>query len=301
MYVRIECPLLAAGKWVLSEAYACAVLHFSFSASSPGEAIGASHPELLSDCGERGRMEPLDATSSAVLDFVFNLYRELDGLHADEWIHVGGDEVALDCWKASTHVRRWLKRHNMSNPVDLLGHFESHLLDFVSRKLGKKPIVWQEMFTSGIQLPSGTVVDVWQSWNDLPVRDMASQSHDILVSSCWYLDHLDEDWLSFYRCDPRAFNGTVKQKERVMGGSASMWGERVDEQNFMSRVWPRASATAEKLWSGESDNATRTAAARLDRFRCLMVLRGFGASPIQPGSCDHQLRTSFESEWQAVG
>jgi hexosaminidase len=241
-------------------------------------------------------MEPLDATSSAALNFTFNLYRELVGLQADEWIHVGGDEVSLDCWKASMQVRRWLKRHNMSDPVELLDFFESQLLNFVSISLGKKPIVWQEMFESGIRLPPETVVDVWQSWNDLPVRDRATQEHDVLVSSCWYLDHLDEDWLSFYRCDPRAFNGTIEQKQRIVGGHASMWAEKVDEQNFMSRVWPRASATAEKLWSGESDNATRTATARLDRFRCLMVRRGFGASPIQPGSCDQQLEPWTASE-----
>jgi hexosaminidase len=244
-------------------------------------------------------MEPLDATSSVALNFTFNLYRELDGLQADDWIHVGGDEVALNCWKSSTRVRHWLKRHNMSTPVELLDYFESRLLSFVSKSLGKKPVVWQELFESGVRLPEETVVDVWQNWNDIPVRERATQEHDILVSSCWYLDHLDEDWLSFYRCNPRGFNGTMEQKQRVMGGHSSMWGERCDEQNFMPRVWPRASATAEKLWSGENDNASQTATARLDRFRCLMVQRGFGASPIQPGTCDQDLESLIESERRA--
>lgn len=250
-------------------------------------AIHASHPEWLSDCGDRGRTEPLNAASPTVLDFVFNLYTELGtSLQVDDWIHVGGDEVNLDCWTKSPEVRQWLNDHNMTRAVELLDYFESQLLDFVTRTLHKKPIVWQELFDSGLNLPSETVVDVWQNWNDIPVRERATLKHDILLSSCWYLDHLDEDWNSFYKCDPRAFNGTEQQKVRVVGGHASMWGERVDENNFMSRVWPRASATAEKLWTGTNENATATSTERLDRFRCLMLQRGISASPIQPGSCE---------------
>jgi hexosaminidase len=229
------------------------------------------------------------------MDFVLNLYSEVGRLQWDDWIHAGGDEVSLDCWKASAHVHQWLKAHNLTSEVDLLDYFEDALLSFVIMRLHKRPIVWQELFESGLRLPPETIVDVWQNWNDNPVREKATKSHSILVSSCWYLDHLDEDWKSFYECNPRGFNGTERQKARVEGGHASMWGERVDEENFMPRVWPRASATAEKLWTGASSSAAASAAERLVKFRCLMVQRGVAASPIQPGSCATESARNFHA------
>jgi hexosaminidase len=136
-----------------------------------------------------------------------------------------------------------------------------------------------------IELPKETIIDVWKDW--LPdSRQHATQRHQVIYSSCWYLDHLDQDWLALYRCDPRDFNGTVEQKTNIIGGKASMWGERVDETNFMPRVWPRASAAAEKLWSGNSTSAAETAKERLEKFRCQMLEQGIEASPIWTGTCD---------------
>lgn len=63
-----------------------------------------------------------------------------------------------------------------------------------------------------------------------------------ILSACWYLDHLSDEWQDMYACNPRAFNGTDDEYARVIGGHSSMWGERVDENNIMSRSWPRTSA-----------------------------------------------------------
>jgi len=256
------------------------------------QAIGASHPELLTQCGKKGASEPLDVTKWEVYDFVRALYDEIGDLVPSRYVHVGGDEVPLDCWKTSQSIQSWMKRHNMTDEKQLLGYFESTLLKYVTNNLGKTPIVWQELFDSGLELPMQTVVDVWKEW-DLSARDAATGSgYEVLLSACWYLDHLDKDWRAFYRCDPRDFNGTKEQRQLVIGGHASMWGERVDETNFMSRVWPRASAVAEKLWTGNSTDAAETAQIRLERFRCDMVQRGFAAAPISPGSCERFNRGS---------
>ena len=70
-----------------------------------------------------------------------------------------------------------------------------------------------------------------------------------------------------------------------------MWSETIDNTNFDSLLWPRASAAGEVLWSGRRDPATgqnRTqldAAPRLNEFRERMVLRGVGSSPVQMTFC----------------
>ena len=61
--------------------------------------------------------------------------------------------------------------------------------------------------------------------------------------------------------------------------------------NFISRVWPRASAVAERLWTGDVTvgGAKQTVSDRIHRFRCLMVQVGISASPTGPGVCPHEV------------
>jgi hexosaminidase len=213
----------------------------------------------------------------------------------DNMIHIGGDEVSLDCWKASPKVQAYMRLQNVTDEAELWIDFEQFLLNYTIHQLHKQPILWQDVLDTAnrtVYLPDETIIDVWKEW--LPEsRPIATVCHKVLYSACWYLDHLDQDWESFYRCDPRDFNGTLQQKDNVIGGHASMWGERVDETNFMSRVWPRAAVTAEKLWTGHSTKAFLSAYKRLERFRCFLLEQGMAASPIGPGSCQRWRRQTF--------
>lgn len=121
--------------------------------------------------------------------------------------------------------------------------------------------------------------------------------YKIILSACWYLNYINYpypgyDWEKYYLCEPRDFNGTEAEKDLVVGGQANIWAEFVDATNLLSRVWPRASAVAEKLWSRAEDTKNAdNARKRLDVHRCLMVRRGIPAAPILNGYCG-------DYEWQ---
>ena len=70
-----------------------------------------------------------------------------------------------------------------------------------------------------------------------------------------------------------------------------MWSELTDEYVVENKVWPRAAAAAEILWSGKRDigNNTRTskdAAPRLSMWRKLGLARGVKMSVVQMPWCE---------------
>jgi hexosaminidase len=44
---------------------------------------------------------------------------------------------------------------------------------------------------------------------------------------------------------------TPEEEKNILGGEACMWSEMVDSVTILSRIWPRAAAVAEKMWTPE--------------------------------------------------
>lgn len=65
--------------------------------------------------------------------------------------------------------------------------------------------------------------------------------------------------------------GDEAARRRLIGGEATLWAEFVDGTNSLSRLWPRASAVAERLWSSIDVNNPEDAQFRLDVHRCRML------------------------------
>ena len=252
------------------------------------QSIANSHPEIMPKCPNPS--EPVDPTNPAVYDFVENIYKDLTSVFVDEFVHVGGDEVGMNCWNSSATIRKWMVDHNMTQPVDLYEYFETRLLKTVDG-LKKVPIVWQEVFNLNLTITNQTIVDVWKGFDRKTIEQAVNRSYNVILSGCWYLDHLDNKWQDFYKCDPLNFNGN---KEFMLGGHSSMWGEHVDASNFISRVWPRASASAERLWTGNVARAAKSVEERIHRFRCRLVQQGFAAGPTGPGFCPYETPYLFD-------
>jgi len=195
----------------------------------------------------------LDVTREEIYTFLDGLIGEMAALFPDEYVHIGGDEVRLDRWSTEPRIQAFMRDHGMKAPADLQAYFNRRLEPIVIRH-GKKMVGWDEVLHP--ELPKSTVVHVWRAGKTL--GDAVRQGHFAILSYGYYLDHMRP--ASFhYAVDPVGEDlagFTPEEQARVLGGHACMWSEHLSPETLDGRVWPRAAAIAERLWSPPAVNDT---------------------------------------------
>ncbi|MGB6134105.1 MAG: family 20 glycosylhydrolase [Acidobacteriaceae bacterium] len=213
------------------------------------------YPDLASAPGpfsiERhfGVFDPvLDPTRDSTYEFLDKFIGEMAGIFPDEYMHIGGDENNGVEWKNNPRIQAFMRAHDLKGTAALQAYFNQRVLKILE-KYNKKMIGWDEILTPG--LPKDVVVQSWRGFDSLSAG--AKQGYSGILSAGYYLDHMVPA-SEYYRVDPVPANSslTPEQASRILGGEACMWGEYVDPQIIDSRIWPRAAAIAERLWSPQS-------------------------------------------------
>jgi hexosaminidase len=242
----------------------------------------------------------LDVSSNFTYELLEGFLAEMSKLFTDSYVHLGGDEVVFGCWFNDPRIAAWAASQGFRTGPQIEEYFESRLqkivLPGVNGRINKKMVVWEELFENGIKLLDEVIVQVWSSRALL--QKAINAGYRTLLSQGFYLDQQIPDpnntwyewvdtWKNFYMNEPlQGLKLTPDQEMQLLGGEAAMWGEQVDDTNFDSRVWPRGSATAERLWSPREWNDVAKAEPRLASFRCHMARRGINAGPVMPDFCD---------------
>lgn len=223
----------------------------------PGHSISwfAGYPDLASGPGpyqiERtwGIHNPaMDPTRESTYKFLDKFVDEMAGLFPDHYFHVGGDEVNGKQWDANPKIQEFKRAHDIKNNQDLQAYFNFRLEKIVN-KHHKIMIGWDEILRP--DMPKTIVIQSWRGQASL--AQAARQGYRGLLSSGYYLDLM---WpaMMHYNVDPLSGDAatlTPEQKQLILGGEACLWSEYVSPENFDSRLWPRAAAVAERLWSGQ--------------------------------------------------
>ncbi|CAN6455821.1 unnamed protein product [Victoria cruziana] len=272
-----------------------------------------------------GQLNPLN---SKTYDVVRNVIKDVASLFPESLYHVGGDEVARRCWESVKAPFRglWSEGGNVSQLlVDttypyILSRNKSAVVYWEDVLLGATMDV-------GSLPKETTILQTWNNGPSNRKRVTAAGYRDIVSSAEFYYldcshgtflgndsryDRQTEDqedpsepfnyrggsagsWCGPFKTWQRIYDYDItyglskEEAELVLGGEVALWSEQADATVLDARVWPRTSAMAEALWSGNrgDDGKKRYADAsdRLNEWRYRMVGRGIRAEPLQPLWC----------------
>jgi hexosaminidase len=229
----------------------------------------AAYPELASGPGpyqvERkwGVFDPaIDPTSDHVYHFLNDFIGEMAQVFPDQYFHIGGDEVNGKQWDKSAKVHDFMQKQGIKDNHALQAYFNRRLQEIVSKH--KKIMVgWDEILHP--DLPKQIVVQSWRGQASL--AEAARLGYRGLLSYGYYLD-LMQPAAHHYSVDPLSEGSaglSAEEQQRILGGEACMWAEFVTPGNVDGRIWPRAAAVAERLWSPQEVKDADSMYGRLER------------------------------------
>jgi hexosaminidase len=232
-----------------------------FDVPGHASAILTAYPELGSKDNYKysierfaGVFDPtLDPTKDITYEFLNNLFTEIAPLFPDDYFHIGGDENEGKHWDENKSIQAFKNEHKLKTNHDLQTYFNIKL-EKILNKLDKKLMGWDEIMTPG--MPTTAVIHSWRGENEgLPkggsLISAAKQGYQTVLSNGYYIDRM----LSVehhYSVDPIGdVILTKEERDRILGGEATMWGELVTPITIDSRIWPRTAAIAERFWSAQ--------------------------------------------------
>jgi hexosaminidase len=190
--------------------------------------------------------------SDATLSFVLDVLDEVVDVFPFEYVHVGGDEVPTEEWRASPEAHARLAELGLPDVGDLQGWFTARLAEHLAAR-GRKVGVWDELVDR--QAPPGATVFAWQSERRVRVALEAGFPTVAAPQSHTYLDWAEVD----HPDEPLAINGPLPLEKvhgylpdaGVIGVQGQVWSEYLPTTDLVEwRAYPRLAAIAELGWSG---------------------------------------------------
>ena len=257
------------------------------------------HPELASAPGPFQIVrtwgifdDALDPTRDEVYALLDGFLGEMAALFPDAYMHIGGDEVNGRSWNQNPRIQDFMYQHRLRDNHDLQASFNKRLYEIVTRH-GKRVVGWDEVLHP--DLPRNIVVESWRGAEAL--AQAARLGYDGMLANGYYLD-LNLSTASHYLSDPLPPGSDLPEEARrhILGGEACMWSEMVTPETIDSRIWPRAAAVAERLWSPASvrdvDDMHRRLETESQRLETLglnhrsgyvpMLQKLIGDAPVEP-------------------
>ncbi|KAJ3190623.1 hypothetical protein HK101_008526 [Irineochytrium annulatum] len=244
----------------------------------------------------------LDISKPATVTTVTSLLTEISSWLIDPILHLGTDEVNERCYAETLPVLLTGK----TSFKQLVSTFVLNLHSSL-RAAGKRVGHWEEAV---LEYGGDATFDrervLVQAWKGVAsVGNLVKLGFEVVNSfnGAYYLDCGAGSFVSGGKswCDPfktwqviyghDAAEGVAASAAdgggKVVGLEVMMWGEQTDDTNLDAKVWPRAAAAGESVWSFDdsSQKSWVEALPRLMKMRDRLLRRGVAASPVQPEWC----------------
>ncbi len=211
--------------------------------------------------------------------FLQDVLDEVMALFPSPYIHIGGDEVPKDRWRACESCQALMRREGLADEEELQAWFVARIGKYLASH-GRRLIGWNEILNGGSRLGDATI----QSWQDSSwTRRAVLAGHDVIASpSEWtYLNRSARELTleRVYAFEPVPADFDAASARRVLGGETPLWSEHiVSPANLDLMAFPRVLAFADVMWSsGPRDFASlqaRLDADHLPRLRAMGVAVG---------------------------
>ncbi len=266
------------------------------------EAVLAAYPEFSCDpslttykvAETWGVFKNIYEPSDKTFAFIQDVLTEVMALFPGKYIHVGGDEVPKDAWKASKFCQELIKKLGLvddkesSKEDKLQSYFIKRMETYINSK-GRSMIGWDEILEGGLS-PNATVM----SWRGEQGGIAAAKQHHNVVmtpgSGGLYIDQQQGksnlepvsiggyDPLSrIYRYNPTPAELSPEEQKYIIGVQANLWTEYIPtEKKVEYMILPRILALAELSWTPlASKNYSDFADVRLPGHLGWLEMAGF--------------------------
>ncbi len=206
-----------------------------------------------------------DVSDPKVFQFLTDVLDEVMDLFPSKVIHIGGDEVKYDHWKASPSVQAYMEKNGLSTPAELQVFFTNRISRYLQSK-GRRMMGWNEIMGHNLheyqdkadtrsdqQLARGTIIHFWKG--DLSLATEAATNGFEIVNSWHKYTYLDYNYQLIplskaYGFEPVPEGLAPKYHDKVIGLGCQMWGEWIPTNGHMHyQVFPRIAAYAEVGWT----------------------------------------------------
>lgn len=192
--------------------------------------------------------------------FLEDVLTEVMALFPSKYIHIGGDEVPKDHWKASAEAQVLMQKEGLKDEHELQSYFIRRIERFLNAN-GRSLIGWDEILEGGLS-PNATVM----SWRGVDGGIAAAkEGHDAIMTpgSHCYFDHYQGDKIAeeqmiggmttlekVYSYEPIPTELTAEEAKHILGAQGNVWTEYLKTpERIEYAALPRMSALAEVVWT----------------------------------------------------
>ena len=190
----------------------------------------------------------MDPSKENTYTFLDKFLTEMAALFPSPYIHIGADENNGVAWKNNPDIVAFMQKKKIATVHELQAYFVKRVQQIIKKK-NKQMIGWEELFSK--ELPKDVIVQVWQ--NSAYLKKALENGNPTLLSKGFYLDIFMPAYIHYANPDLPSILASSSEN-LLKGGEAAQWTEMADKNNIETRIWPRAAAIAERLWSPSTVN-----------------------------------------------